>query len=157
MEIDSTIRCRTASMANSFGVQCVTGNPKSFGGRQASARICVNCSAENLGGTPHRSPSAMTPSSTRSNSSSETSGAQAAHSFSCAAANRRRQRLTRCWSTPKAVAWSTLDLSSADQRTTCTRSASRRSSFRDRASRSRIARERSLNTTAWACRDMPPA
>lgn len=103
-EIAATMPCLTASMANSFGVQCVTGTPRSFGALQASATICVNCSAENFGGTPLRSSSASTSNSTASNSSSGTSGATAEASLSAATANRRRHRFTRCPSTPSAAA-----------------------------------------------------
>lgn len=149
-EIDGTMPCRIASRANSFGVQCVTGTPRSFGALQASATICVNCSAENVGGTPLLSSSASTSNSNASNSSSDTSGIVAAVSLSAAAANRRRHRFTRCASTPRVAAWSTLRLPAADPRTICTRSASRRSNFRERESRSRISRWRGCNTTGHA-------
>ena len=148
--------CRIASMASSFGVQCVTGIPRSFGALQASAMICVNCSAENFGGTPLRSSSAKTSSSTASNSSSEVSTLDAASSRAASRANLFRHRLTRCSSTPSALACSTLVFPSADQRRIRTLSARRRSNFRSRASRSRIARTRSFNVTGRACRDMVP-
>ncbi len=149
-EIDGTMPCRIASMANSFGVQCVTGTPRSFGALHASATTCVNCSAENFGGTPLRCSSAIAANSTASNSSSGTSGIDAAASFSAAAANRRRHRLTRCASTPNLAASSTLRMPSAAQRTICTRSAIRRSNFRERDSRSRISRWRGWSTTGHA-------
>lgn len=154
LEIDGTMPWRVASMANSRGVQCVTGIPSSFGDLHASATICVSCSAENLGGTPGRSSSANASSSTASNSSSDTSTADAASSLSAAAANRRRHRFTRCSSTPSARACSTLVFPSADQRMICTRSASRRSNFLNRESRWRIPRNRSFNVTGRAGRDM---
>jgi hypothetical protein len=141
-------------MASSFGVQCVTGIPRSFGALQASAMICVNCSAENFGGTPLRSSSAITSNNTASNSSSEVSAFDAASSRVASPANLRRHRFTRCSSTPSARACSTLVLPSPDQRTIRTLSASRRSNFRNRASRSRIVRTRSFNVTGRAGRDM---
>lgn len=154
LEIDGTMPCRIASIANSFGVQCVTGTPRSFGALQASATIFVNCAAENFGGTPLRSSSAKRSSSTASNSSSEVSALDAASSRVASPANLRRHRFTRCSSTSSARACSTLVLPSADQRTIRTLSARRRSNFRSRASRSRIVRTRSFSVTGRAGRDM---
>ena len=44
----------TTSSANSLGVQCVTGRPLASGSSQATAKICVTCSAVNLPGEPLR-------------------------------------------------------------------------------------------------------
>src|SRR5262249_12732774 len=59
-EIELTMPRRLASAASSLGVQCVTGRPESSGGSQASARICVTCSAENFGTAPGRGASERT-------------------------------------------------------------------------------------------------
>lgn len=155
-EIDGTMFCRTASRANSFGVQCVTGIPNAFGSLQASAMICVSCSAENFAGTPGRSSSARTSSNTASNSWSVVSACAATSNRGVSSANLLRHRFTRCLSTPNLRACSIVVFPSADQSTICTLSASRRSNFRVRLSRSRMGRTRSFSVMGRACRDMLP-
>jgi len=124
-EIVSTMPRLMTSSASSCGVQCVTGRSLSSGGSQATAMICVSCSAVKVGGPPWRGSSARSSWSNLARSLSLAPSCSAVARRCSPLAQRVRHRRTRWRSTPRRRPCSSLLSPAADIRTMALRSTSR--------------------------------
>lgn len=136
-----------ASSASSWGVQCVTGRPDSWGSSQATAMIWAICSGSNTLGAPGRGSSASTCSINSANLLSSTPSPSASSKAGAAAAHRSRQMRTVPRSRFKRSPTWVLLAPSAASNTMLHRRTSRWELVSRRVSRSRISRCLTVDST----------
>ena len=155
-EILSTRLRRTASRANSLGVQCDTGKPLSAGSSHANAMRLAICSALNLAGAPLRAPSVNRPTIRFSRSAFVAPAASATLRASMPRAQRCRHRRTSWRSTPSDAACVSLYRPAADNSTTRHRFTNCCVAFWVRVKPSRISCWRGVNVIATDLLPIPP-